>query len=74
MLTKKVKAVKKIAGAVPMLKTSQEVYDHFSKQEIKDGVIEYKGGHGVVKNGVVKEIFVGEDTLNKATKRLKELK
>jgi len=51
------------------LKNSQEVRE-FAKDKDDEFAIPYKGGIGIVKNKVVKEIYIGED----AEKNVKNLK
>ena len=48
------------------LKTSKDIREYASKKKEKEFIIPYKGGHGVVKNGRITNIYVGKDSLKKA--------
>jgi len=50
------------------LKNSKEVAEFFASKKMRDGIIPYKGGIGIVKAGIVKEIYVGEQALENAKK------
>ena len=47
-------------------KKSSEVFEFFKNKKAEDGVIAHKGGHAVVRGGMVKKIYVGPSSLNDA--------
>lgn len=56
------------------LKSTKDVKSYCQIKKIKKGIIPYKGGYGVIIDGRVKEIFVGDNANKNALKRLIEIK
>lgn len=50
------------------LKNSKEVAEFCASKKVNNGLLNYKGGIGIVRDGVIVEIYVGPDALSNATK------
>lgn len=59
----------KILKPTKGLKTSREVFEFCTSKKVMNGIIApHKGGVAIVKDGRVKEIYVGPDALTQAKK------